>query len=60
MKVTVIFFFFAVELQKVRTTCIHSDFWARTGATCTFVRGKKYRKKIWNLHRDKAIIMSYF
>ena len=63
MRATILIF--VVEQEKLRTTCIHSDFWARTVASfktrCTSVRGKKYWKSIlWNLHRYKAIIMSYF
>ena len=43
---------FAVELQKVHTKCIFSDFLERTGNVCE--RQKKVLKNpfLQNLHRD--------
>ena len=43
MVVTVLVF--AVELQKVRTTCIFSDFWERTGASFKMAWMWKFRAK---------------
>ena len=40
---------FPVELQKVRTKCIFSDFWERTGATFKMAcmwKGEESNKKI--------------
>ena len=54
---------FAVELQKVRTTWVPWDFWARTGAfqNGMYLEGGRKHGKIrfylilWNLQRGRAI-----
>ena len=46
---------FVVELQRVCTTCIHSDFWARNGASFKTAFTSVHEKKIWNWYQDKAI-----
>ena len=48
---------FAVELQKVRTKCIFSEFWERTGASfkieCMWKGEESIKKSVLqNLHRD--------
>ena len=52
MGVTVLVF--AVELQKVRTKCIFSDFWERTGASFKIECMWKGNENpfLQNLHRD--------
>ena len=55
MGVTVLVF--AVELQKVRTKCIFSEFWEGTGASfkieCMWQGEESIKKSVLqNLHRD--------
>ena len=63
MRATILIF--VVEQEKLRTTCIRSVFerelWRVLKRHVHLYVEKSIEKKIlWNLHRDKAIIMSYF
>ena len=54
---------FAVELQKVRTKCISSDFWERTEASvkieCMWKGEESINPFLQNLHRDNPSLRKH-